>query len=246
MPKQTREGFARTLDIVTGMRPDRVAVYGYAHLPELFKPQKQIVGADLPDAETRLALLQLAIERLTAAGYCYIGMDHFALPDDELALAQARGGLHRNFMGYTTHADSDLVGLGVSAISHVGDSFSQNPRDLPSWQAALDEGRLPVFRGMRLDEDDQLRADLIQQLMCQGEIPMAALERRYGIDFAAYFADALAKLQPLAEDGLVRIEADRITVTSRGRMLLRNIAMCFDRYLDQPVTDARPRFSRAI
>ena len=246
LPKQTREGFARTLDIVTGMRPDRVAVYGYAHLPELFKPQKQIVGADLPDAETRLALLQLAIERLTAAGYCYIGMDHFALPDDELALAQARGGLHRNFMGYTTHADSDLVGLGVSAISHVGDSFSQNPRDLPSWQAALDEGRLPVFRGMRLDEDDQLRADLIQQLMCQGEIPMAALERRYGIDFAAYFADALAKLQPLAEDGLVRIEADRITVTSRGRMLLRNIAMCFDRYLDQPVTDARPRFSRAI
>ena len=229
LPKQTREGFARTLDIVTGMRPDRVAVYGYAHLPELFKPQKQIVGADLPDAETRLALLQLAIERLTAAGYCYIGMDHFALPDDELALAQARGGLHRNFMGYTTHADSDLVGLGVSAISHVGDSFSQNPRDLPSWQAALDEGRLPVFRGMRLDEDDQLRADLIQQLMCQGEIPMAALERRYGIDFAAYFADALAKLQPLAEDGLVRIEADRITVTSRGRMLLRNIAMCFDR-----------------
>ena len=246
LPKQTREGFAGTLDIVTGMRPDRVAVYGYAHLPELFKPQKQIVGADLPDAETRLALLQLAIERLTAAGYCYIGMDHFALPDDELALAQARGGLHRNFMGYTTHADSDLVGLGVSAISHVGDSFSQNPRDLPSWQAALDEGRLPVFRGMRLDEDDQLRADLIQQLMCQGEIPMAALERRYGIDFAAYFADALAKLQPLAEDGLVRIEADRITVTSRGRMLLRNIAMCFDRYLDQPVTDARPRFSRAI
>ena len=124
LPKQTREGFARTLDIVAEMRPDRVAVYGYAHLPELFKPQKQIVAADLPDAETRLALLQLAIERLTAAGYAYIGMDHFALPDDALALAQARGGLHRNFMGYTTHADSDLVGLGVSAISHIGDSFS--------------------------------------------------------------------------------------------------------------------------
>ena len=246
LPKQTRAGFTRTLDIVSTMRPDRVAVYGYAHLPELFKPQKQIVTADLPDAETRLALLQLAIERLTAAGYAYIGMDHFALPDDELAMAQARGGLHRNFMGYTTHADSDLVGLGVSAISHIGDSFSQNPRDLPSWQAALDDGRLPVFRGMRLDADDQLRADLIQQLMCQGEIPVAALERRYGIEFEDYFADALAKLQPLVADGLVRMDSGRITVTSRGRMLLRNIAMCFDRYLDQPVTDARPRFSRAI
>ncbi|MFS8138598.1 MAG: coproporphyrinogen III oxidase, partial [Thermomonas sp.] len=138
------------------------------------------------------------------------------------------------------------VGLGVSAISHIGDSFSQNPRDLMSWQLALDEGRLPVFRGMRLDEDDQLRADLIQQLMCQGEIPMRALERRHGIDFNEYFADELAKLQPLVDDGLARIDADRITVTSRGRLLLRNIAMCFDRYLNQPVTDAQPRFSRAI
>ena len=246
LPGQNPEGFARTLDIVADMRPDRVAVYGYAHMPHLFKPQKQIDETLLPSGETKLALLQLAIERLVAAGYLYIGMDHFALPDDELALAQARGGLHRNFMGYTTHADSDLVGLGVSAISHIGDSFSQNPRDLPSWQAALDEGRLPVFRGMRMDEDDQLRADLIQQLMCQGEIPVAALERRYGIVFAEYFAAALAKLQPLVADGLVCVEAGRIAASSRGRMLLRNIAMCFDRYLDQPVTDARPRFSRAV
>ena len=246
LPKQNRAGFERTLEVVAAMRPDRVAVYGYAHLPELFKPQKQIVAADLPDAETRLALLQLAIERLTDAGYVYIGMDHFALPDDELAMAQARGGLHRNFMGYTTHADSDLVGLGVSAISHIGDSFSQNPRDLPSWQAALDAGRLPVFRGMRLDADDQLRADLIQQLMCQGEIPVAALERRHAIDFADYFADALEQLLPLVEDGLVRIEEERIVVTSRGRLLLRNIAMCFDRYLSQPAAIATPRFSRAI
>ena len=246
LPKQNIAGFARTLDIIADMRPDRVAVYGYAHMPRMFKAQKQIVEDDLPDAETRLNLLQLAIERLTAAGYLYIGMDHFALPEDELALAQSRGSLHRNFMGYTTHADSDLVGLGVSAISHIGDSFSQNPRDLVSWQAALDDGHLPVFRGMRLNEDDQLRADLIQQLMCQGEIPMRALERRHGIDFGVYFADSMAKLQPLVDDGLARIEKDRITVTSRGRLLLRNIAMCFDRYLDQPVTDAQPRFSRAI
>ena len=246
LPSQTTEGFARTLDTVAQMRPDRVAVYGYAHMPHLFKPQKQLDASLLPSGETKLALLQLAIEQLTAAGYLYIGMDHFALPDDELALAQARGGLHRNFMGYTTHADSDLVGLGVSAISHIGDSFSQNPRDLPSWQAALDEGRLPVFRGMRLNEDDQLRADLIQQLMCQGEIPVAALERRYAIDFAEYFALALDRLAPLAEDGLVRVEEQRIVVTSRGRLLLRNIAMCFDHYLDQPATVATPRFSRAI
>lgn len=246
LPKQRAQGFSATLDTVAAMRPDRIAVYGYAHMPQLFKPQRQIDAADLPDAETRLTLLQLAITRLTDAGYVYIGMDHFALPDDDLAVAQARGGLHRNFMGYTTHADSDLVGLGVSAISHIGASFSQNPRDLPSWQAALDEGRLPVFRGMRLDEDDQLRADLIQALMCQGEIPVRALERRYAISFADYFADALARLEPLLRDGLVGIGPERITATSRGRLLLRNIAMCFDRYLDQPATTLAPRFSRAV
>jgi oxygen-independent coproporphyrinogen-3 oxidase len=246
LPKQNPDGFARTLDVVTGMRPDRIAVYSYAHLPQLFKPQRHLNADDLPNAETKLALLQLAITKLTAAGYLYIGMDHFALPDDDLSTAQARGGLHRNFMGYTTHADSDLVGLGVSAISHIGDSFSQNPRDLPSWQSSLDEGRLPVFRGMRVDEDDQLRADLIQALMCQGEVPIRALERRYGIDFDTYFADALIKLQPLAEDGLVRVGDSRISVTSRGRLLLRNIAMCFDRYLEQPAAVVTPRFSRAI
>lgn len=246
LPKQNLAGFARTLDIVTKMRPDRFAVYSYAHMPQLFKPQRQIDADDIPSADTKLALLQLAITKLTAAGYVYIGMDHFALPDDDLATAQSRGGLHRNFMGYTTHADSDLIGLGVSAISHIGDSFSQNPRDLPSWQMALDEGRLPVFRGMRLTEDDQLRADLIQALMCQGEVPARALERRYGIEFETYFADALTKLQPLTEDGLVRVEPGRIEVTSRGRLLLRNIAMCFDRYLEQPAAVATPRFSRAI
>jgi oxygen-independent coproporphyrinogen-3 oxidase len=246
LPKQNADGFARTLDTVIGMRPDRLAVYSYAHLPELFKPQRRIVAGDLPDASTKLGLLMLAIARLTAAGYVYIGMDHFALPGDELAQAQARGGLHRNFMGYTTHADSDLIGLGVSAISHIGDTFSQNPRDIDSWQRALDEGRLPVFRGMRLSEDDQLRADLIQHLMCQGEIPVAALERRYGIDFDDYFQASLARLRPLAEDGLLRSEPGRIAVTSHGRLLLRNIAMCFDHYLNQPAAVATPRFSRAI
>ncbi|MGH8073249.1 MAG: oxygen-independent coproporphyrinogen III oxidase [Lysobacter sp.] len=251
LPKQSHIGFARTLDTVVAARPDRLAVYSYAHLPELFKAQGQINADDLPSPSEKLGLLQLAIEKLTAAGYVYIGMDHFALPDDDLATAQLRGGLHRNFMGYTTHADTDLVGLGVSAISHIGDSFSQNPRDLPSWQIALDEGRLPVFRGMRLTEDDQLRADLIQRLMCQGEIPIGALERRYLIDFRDYFADSLERLQPLVDDGLARIEPDRIVATSRGRLLLRNMAMCFDHYLHtpgpaRPADTATPRFSRAI
>ena len=248
LPRQSAAGFARTLDIVNDMRPDRVAVSSYAHLPDLFKAQRQIDAADLPDPAAKLGLLQLAIERLGAAGYEYIGMDHFALPDDELSIARRRGGLHRNFMGYTTHADSDLVGLGVSAISHIGDTYSQNPRDVAAWQVALDQGKLPVFRGMRLDPDDQLRADLIQSLMCRGEIPVTALERRHAIDFPEYFADALDRLQPLAEDGLVRFEDTRIEVTSRGRLLLRNIAMCFDRYLDHAPTDTRaaPRFSRAI
>ncbi len=239
LPRQTHEGFARTLDIITRARPDRLAVYGYAHLPHLFKAQRQIVAADLPSAEDKLALLQLAIGKLTAAGYVYIGMDHFALPDDDLARAQANGSLHRNFMGYTTHADSDLIGFGVSAISHIGDTFSQNPRDLLAWNAAIDQGRLPVFRGMRMDEDDCLRADLIQALMCQGEIPVAALERRYAIDFEPYFADALARLAPLVEDGLVTLARGRVRATTPGRLLLRNIAMCFDRYLD-PVASGQP------
>ena len=247
LPGQSLDGFRRTLDTVVAMRPDRLAVYSYAHLPHIFKPQKQIDDALLPDPDTKLALLQAAVEQLTAAGYVYIGMDHFALPDDELAVAQAGGGLHRNFMGYTTHADSDLVGLGVSAISHIGNSFSQNPRDLPSWEIALDEGRLPVFRGMRMDEDDEIRADLVQSLMCQGEVRVRAFQERHGIGFAEYFADDLQRLWPLADDGLVEVGPEAIRATPRGRLLLRNIAMCFDRYLDrESVIDARPRFSRAI
>ena len=247
LPGQSLDGFRRTLDTVVAMRPDRLAVYSYAHLPHIFKPQKQIDDALLPDPDTKLALLQAAVEQLTAAGYVYIGMDHFALPDDELAVAQARGGLHRNCMGYSTHAVSDLVGLGVSAISHIGNSFSQNPRDLPSWEIALDEGRLPVFRGMRMDEDDEIRADLVQSLMCQGEVRVRAFQERHGIGFAEYFADDLQRLWPLADDGLVEVGPEAIRATPRGRLLLRNIAMCFDRYLDrESVIDARPRFSRAI
>ncbi len=249
LPRQNLEGFARTLDTVIEARPDRLAVYGYAHVPSLFKAQRRIDADDLPMPELKLDLLRVAIEKLTAAGYLYIGMDHFALPGDALALAQQRGGLHRNFMGYTTHADTDLVGMGVSAISHIGDSFSQNPRDLPTWEAAVDAGRLPVFRGMRLTEDDTIRADLIQGLMCHGEIPMDTLGRRHAIDFNQYFADALSRLQPLRADGLERLEPERIVVTTRGRLLLRSIAMCFDHYLPTPAAATAPpapHYSRVI
>ncbi|HEY5804385.1 MAG TPA: oxygen-independent coproporphyrinogen III oxidase [Lysobacter sp.] len=244
LPMQTPEGFDRTLDITLRARPDRLAIYSYAHLPSLFRPQQRIRSEDLPSPAVKLGLLQRSIERLGEAGYVYIGMDHFALPDDDLAVAQARGGLHRNFMGYTTCADSDLIGLGVSAISHVGASFSQNPRDLPSWERAIDDGRLPVWRGMRMDADDLVRADVIQQLMCHGEADIAATGRRYSIDFTGYFAEALQRLQPLQDDGLVELSASSIRATSRGRLLLRVIAASFDRYLPdrastEPTTNSR-------
>lgn len=246
LPLQTREGFGRTLDTVIAMRPDRLAVYSYAHMPHMFKPQKQINADDLPSAEDKLGLLQLAIEKLSVAGYRYIGMDHFALPEDELSLAQEHGSLHRNFMGYTTHAETDLIGFGVSAISHVGNSYSQSSRDLPSWEAAVESGRRPVWRGMVMDRDDVLRADLIQQLMCQGVIDIRALEHRHGISFNDYFRDDLERLAPLAQDGLVDVSAQRIVATDRGRLLLRIVASCFDRYLHREEAVELVRFSRVI
>jgi oxygen-independent coproporphyrinogen-3 oxidase len=247
LPKQTIAGFSRTLDTVLASRPDRLAVYSYAHLPTMFKAQRQIADADLPSRETKLGLLALAVKQLSDAGYRYIGMDHFALPDDDLAVSQVHGTLQRNFMGYTTHANCDLVGLGMSAISHIGDSFSQNARDLPGWQRAIDNGRLPVWRGRELQFDDVLRGEVIQQLMCQGRVDMPEIEARFAIDFPSYFATALAQLRPLAVAGLVTLTSRSITATARGRLLLRVIAMCFDRYLDAaPLPEARPQFSRVI
>ena len=246
LPLQTLEGFSRTLDLTLQARPDRLAVYSYAHLPNMFRPQQRINAAELPSAEQKLDLLQCAIQKLGEAGYVYIGMDHFALPDDDLAVAQANGSLHRNFMGYSTHADSDLIGLGVSAISHIGNSFSQNPRELVGWEAAIDRGRLPVWRGMHLDEDDVIRADVIQRLMCSGSLDFREISQRHVIDFKEYFAEPLQRLQPLQADGLVELGTDGLTATSRGRLLLRIIAMCFDRYLPAAVENAPARFSRTI
>jgi oxygen-independent coproporphyrinogen-3 oxidase len=242
LPLQTPAGFSRTLDTVIAARPERVAVYGYAHMPSQFKAQRQIAAADLPGSEARLRLLQLAVDRLGAAGYRQIGMDHFALPEDDLARAHASGRLHRNFMGYTIHAGCDLIGLGPSAISHIGSSFSQNHRELSRWEAAITLNHLPVAHGLELDADDLLRADAIQQLMCRGEIDIVSIESRYGVDFGTYFATALQRLRPLIEDGLATADPRRIRATPSGRLLLRVIAMCFDRYLPAaaPATAAVP------
>jgi len=234
LPRQTLEGFRRTLRTVISARPDRLAVYGYAHLPELFKAQRHIDPGALPCPEARLNLLRLAIEELSMSGYRYIGMDHFALPDDDLVRAQESGALQRNFMGYTTHANCDLIGIGASAISHLGDSFSQNLRDLKAWGAAVDEGHLPIWRGLALSPDDCVRGALIGQLMCKGSIEIAAIEQCHGIDFAEYFREALERLQPHLADGLIRMVDGRIAATPTGRLLLRSIAMCFDAYLNGP------------
>ena len=253
LPHQSLAGFARTLDAIIAARPDRLAVYGYAHMPRLFKAQRQIESHALPGPAARIALLELAIDRLGAAGYRYIGMDHFARAQDDLARAQAAGELHRNFMGYTTHAGCELIGLGMSAISHFGDSFSQNHRDLSAWESSLDAGRLPIWRGLALTDDDRVRAEVIQSLMCDGAVDFARIENRYGIDFESYFAQALARLAPLVADGLVSVDGRQMRATEWGRFLLRIIAMCFDRHLAQdalPANEthaaAEARFSRVV
>lgn len=243
LPKQTLTSFSRTLDIVLELRPERLAVYSYAHLPQMFKVQRQIKAEELPDAELKLELLALTIRRLTDAGYVYIGMDHFALPDDELAVAQREGSLQRNFQGYSTQAELDLVALGVSGIGLIGDAYAQNTRILDQYSELIDAGRLPVVRGARLSSDDRLRRALIQAIMCQGRVDIPALERTHGIAFNDYFAAELTRLLPLAEDGLLSIAPDALEVSPRGRLFLRNIAMVFDAYLNA----AEPgRFSKAI
>jgi oxygen-independent coproporphyrinogen-3 oxidase len=231
LPRQSPASFRRTLRSVIEARPTRLAVYGYAHMPALFKAQRRIHSDELPDAATRVTLLSLAINMLGSAGYRHIGMDHFALPEDELVRAQEAGTLQRNFMGYTTHAGCDLLGFGVSSISHLGNTYSQNPRDLEAWEAAIDAGQLPVWRGLELDTDDIIRADVIGQIMCQGDLDISAIENHYGIDFWTYFSAARTHLGQLEADGLVWICASRLMASEQGRYLLRVIAACFDRYL---------------
>jgi oxygen-independent coproporphyrinogen-3 oxidase len=242
LPKQTPATMAATLDKVIAADPDRIAVYHYAHMPQLFKPQRRILDADMPDSDTKLRMLQLCIERLTGAGYVYIGMDHFAKPGDDLALAQRQGRLHRNFQGYSTHADSDLVSCGVSAISAVGATYSQNAKTLDAYYDALDRNELPVARGVRLGMDDVLRRTLIQRLMCQFELSIAAIEQAFPIVFRRYFERELEALAGLEADGLVSVSAEWISVSLKGRLLIRNVCMVFDRYL----SGAEPRHSKTL
>ena len=248
LPFQTMDSMRATLAKVIAANPDRIALYNYAHMPHLFKPQRRISEADMPPASVKLDLLALCINTLCGAGYVYIGMDHFARPEDELAVAQRQGRLHRNFQGYSTHAGANMVAVGVSAISAVGNTYSQNEKTLDEYYAALDEGRLPIARGRRLDTDDLLRRIVIQALMCNFELSTAAVEQSYPIQFWTYFAAERPKLEALAADGLLVLEQDWISVTLKGRLLIRNICMVFDRYLAQaPAAGPQPlRYSRTI
>ena len=231
LPRQSVAGFERTLERIIAASPDRLSIYNYAHLPNLFKPQRRIPEADMPSADTRLQILALAIRKLSEAGYVFIGMDHFAKPDDELAIAQREGRLHRNFQGYSTHADCDMLSFGISSISKIGAIYSQNVKTLDEYYALLDAGQLPVFRGIELDADDMLRRAIIQSLMCHFELSFDAVEKAHGIDFASYFATELAALEEMVQAGLVRIEPRRIVVLPPGRMLVRAVSMVFDRRL---------------
>jgi len=244
LPKQTLDGFNRTLDQVIALDPDRIALYSYAHLPKAFMPQRRIAEADLPTAESKLQIMSLAIGRLTRAGYLYIGMDHFARPDDELALAQAQGRLQRNFQGYSTRRGSDLVGLGVSAIGAVGPTYYQNQKRLQDYYAALDEGRLPVARGIELTPDDLVRRAVIQALACHFRVSMESIELAHLIEFRDYFAEELKRLRRLADEGLVELQDDWIVVTAKGRLLVRVICAVFDRYLRE--REQRAQYSRVI
>ncbi len=244
LPRQTVESFARTLDKVIAAAPDRLSVFNYAHLPQRFKVQRQIKTAELPPPAEKLALLQHTIERLTAAGYVYIGMDHFAKPDDELAVAQREGTLWRNFQGYATHGGCDLIGFGVTAIGTVGDSYAQNVHDLEEYYRRVDAGRLAVARGVALERDDQLRRELIMQLICHGRLEIERFEERWQIEFTEYFAPECARLEPMLIDGLIALAHGVLRVRSPGRLLIRNVCMVFDRYL-QPRAGGE-RFSRVI
>ncbi|CAK0768057.1 coproporphyrinogen III dehydrogenase [Gammaproteobacteria bacterium] len=243
LPLQNVESFAKTLEKILALRPDRLSVFNYAHLPELFMPQRRINAADLPTPAEKLAILSYTIERLTSAGYIYIGMDHFAMPEDELARAQREGSLYRNFQGYSTHADADLIGLGATSIGKVGTTYSQNLKDLESYYARLDRNELAIFRGVELDADDLARRDAITDLICHFRLDYAKMARNHGIHCSDYFAGEISELAAMEADGLLSLSADGIIIQPRGKLLIRNICMVFDRYLRH---QAQRRFSRVI
>ncbi len=244
LPLQSVESFDRTLSHVIELRPDRLAVYNYAHLPQRFKGQRMIHDADIPSPDVKLQILKSTIERLSAEGYVYVGMDHFALPDDELVRARYDGTLQRNFQGYSTHRQCDLVALGVSGIGSIGNMFAQNSLTTMEYEAILEGNRLPIRKGILVDDDDLRRAAVIQSLMCYDSLDFDRIGAEHNVDFRTYFAREIERLKHLARDELVELDPDGVTITAKGRLLLRSIAMVFDRYIDQQQDDNR--FSRTI
>ena len=244
LPRQSPESFDRTLVQITSLRPDRVALYAYAHLPERFKPQRRIDAAELPSGAAKVAMLSRSLTALRAAGYVYVGMDHFALPEDALAVAKRQGRMHRNFQGYSTQPDCDLIGLGVSSIGRVGATYSQNAKTMDEYCDLLDQGQLPVVRGLALTRDDLVRRAVIMALMCQGQVQFESINLSYLIDFRTYFTNELQSMQSLVEQGLVVVDEAGIQVTAQGWFFVRAVAMVFDRYLQADRT--RARFSKII
>lgn len=244
LPRQSVSGFNHTLDQILAMKPDRIALYGYVHQPAMYKSQRRIEAGDMPTAEVKLQIMTLAINKLAGAGYVYIGLDHFALPQDELAIAARHAGLHRSFQGYSTRPDSDLISFGISAISKVGATYSQNVNTLDEYYVRLDRGELPVLRGIALTADDRLRRAVIQSLLCHFELSIESIEIAYLMKFREYFADEWDKLEELEREGLITLEPEWLNVTPRGRLLVRSIAMVFDRHLSR--SEQRERFSRTL
>lgn len=248
LPKQTPERFSHTIDSIIALKPDRISLFSYAHMPHLFKVQQQIIASDLPSSRDKLTMLHLSIDKLQAAGYRYIGMDHFALPDDELAQAQDAGQLHRNFQGYSTRGGCDLLAFGVSAINQVQDTYAQNFKDINAYQDALQQGILPLNKGLRLSQDDIIRKAVINQLICHFQLDFAAIETRFNITFKNYFAAALRDLMPLADAGLCTLSDSGLQVNEAGRLLIRRVCMAFDAYLNTGTTSAEQakRYSKII
>ena len=244
LPLQTVQSFDRTLDELIDISPDRVSVFNYAHLPERFKPQRRINEDELPPASAKLEIFKHCMEKLTYAGYVYIGMDHFAKPTDELTIAQQNGQLYRNFQGYATHADCDLVGIGITSIGTIANSFAQNVRTLEEYYDCIDNDKLAIFRGVEIDSDDLIRREAIMQLICHFYLDFSAIEQGFGIKFNSYFANELERYQVMVEDGLITMDENSITVTSKGRLLIRNICMVFDRYIKPD--EKTERFSKLI
>lgn len=247
LPFQTTNSFMETIDRVVDMAPDRLSLFNYAHLPHRFKPQRRISEQDLPAPEIKLDILHQATEKLLDQGYIYIGMDHFALPDDELAIAREEGTLHRNFQGYTTHGHCDLIGMGVSAISQVGDTYIQNSTDEARYYSMINEQQLPVVRGLKMTADDKVRQAVITQLICHFKLNFSDIEQQFDIQFRDYFRDELARLEPMRADGLVSMNSDGLLeVLPKGTLLIRNICMQFDHYLNQPEMKEKPLYSKVI